>query len=298
MIVYLNGDWMPHADATVSVDDRGFLFADGVYEVIRVYNGRTFLAEQHLERMRAGLTALCISGRWVDPLERVAERLIDDNGLRDADGTVYLQITRGAAPRQHPFPPVHIRPTVYANASPLPQLAPELFEQGVRAATVPDTRWTRCDIKSVSLLANVLAKQQAKERGAFEALFVRDGALLEGSHSNLFAVIGGELRTYPECNYILGGITRRLVIQLARGLGIAVRETPFYWNELDRIDELFLAGTTTEIMPITRLDDRPVGGGRPGPIATSLIAAFREFVRTRGHDYGRRSGIRNTPAPE
>lgn len=278
MIVYLNGDWMPHADATLSVDDRGFLFADGVYEVIRVYHGRMFLADQHFDRMRAGLAAIGIDACWVDPLVHVAERLIDENGLRHADGHVYLQITRGAAPRQHAFPPAHTRPTVYGNATPASRPAPELFEHGVPAVTVPDTRWTRCDIKSISLLANVLASQQASEQDAFEAVFVRDGALLEGSRSNLFAVIGGELRTCPECNYILAGITRRLIIRLARELAIPVRETPIYWNALDRIDELFLSGTTTEIMPIRRLDGRPIGGGRPGPITRRLIAAFREHT--------------------
>lgn len=286
MIVYLNGDWMPHADAKVSVDDRGFLFADGVYEVIRVYDGRLFLARPHLQRMRDGLEALRIDPCWVDPLEQVADRLLDENELRHTDATVYLQITRGAAPRQHAFPRGDVRPTMYATATPFPQLPAELFQNGVAAITVPDTRWTRCDIKSVSLLANVLANQQAKERGAFEALFVRDGTLLEGSHSNLFGVVGGELRTYPECNYILGGITRRLTLELARKIAIPTREAPMFWDEFGRIEELFLAGTTTEIMPITRLDDEPVGSGQPGPITTRLLAAFREYA-----GIGERAGV-------
>lgn len=281
MIVYLNGAWIPHADAKVSVDDRGFLFADGVYEVVRVYEGRLFLLRPHLQRLRAGLTALQMDASCVDPLEQIMERLLDENGLRDADATVYVQITRGAAPRQHAFPAAHVPPTVYAMANPFTELPHEFFEQGVPAITVPDMRWTRCDIKAVSLLANVLANQQAKASGAFEALFVRDGALLEGSHSNLFGVVDGELRTYPECNYILGGITRRLTLELACETAIPVREAPIYWHERDRIEELFLAGTTTEIMPVTTLDGAAVGTGEPGPITRRLLAAFREFVSAR-----------------
>lgn len=278
MIVYLNGAWIPHADAKVSVDDRGFLFADGVYEVVRVYEGRLFLLGPHLQRMRAGLTALQIDPSCVDPLEQIMERLLDENGLRHADATVYVQVTRGAAHRQHAFPPAHVPPTVYAAANPFTELPHEFFEQGVSAISVSDTRWTRCDIKAVSLLANVLANQQAKASGAFEALFVRDGALLEGSHSNLFGVVDGELRTYPECNYILGGITRRLTLELARETAIPVREAPIYWSERERIEELFLAGTTTEIMPVTTLDNAVVGTGEPGPITRRLLAAFREFA--------------------
>ncbi|MGH7578299.1 MAG: aminotransferase class IV [Longimicrobiales bacterium] len=281
MIVYLNGAWIPHSDAKVSVDDRGFLFADGVYEVVRAYEGRLFLLGPHLQRMRAGLAALQIDPICVDPLEQIMERLLDENGLRHADATVYVQVTRGAAPRQHAFPPAHVPPTVFAAANRFTDLPHEFFEQGVPAITVPDTRWTRCDIKAVSLLANVLANQQAKAHGAFEAVFIRDGALLEGSHSNLFGVIDGELRTYPECNYILGGITRRLTLELARETAIPARETPIYWHERDRIEELFLAGTTTEIMPVTTLDGAAVGTGAPGPITRRLLAAFREFVSTR-----------------
>jgi D-alanine transaminase len=274
MIVYLNGSFIDHADARISVDDRGFLFADGIYEVIRVYSGRPFLPEPHMARMRAGLREIRIDVRSADGLLDVAERLLDENGLRTGDATVYMQVTRGAAPRKHAFP-AGVLPTVYAAAKPFAQHPPEVFDRGVAAITVPDTRWSRCDIKSVSLLPNVIANQFAHENGAFEALFVRGGALIEGSHSNLFAVVGGELRTYPECNFILGGITRRLVLELAAELGIAARETPVHWDQLDTIQELFLSGTTTEVMPITTLDGRRVGGGVPGPITRQLLAAYR-----------------------
>jgi D-alanine transaminase len=278
MIVYLNGSYIPHVEAKVSVDDRGFLFADGIYEVIRAYEGRLFLMGPHMERMRNGLAALRIAPHWAHPLEDVAERLLDENDLRRGDATVYFQITRGAAPRKHAFPPAEVSATVYAAAKPFAQHPPEFFEQGVAAITVPDTRWSRCDIKSVSLLPNVLANQQARENGAFEALFIRDGTLIEGSHSNLFGVVDGVLRTYPECNYILGGITRRLVLELAREADIPTREAPMYYDELERIQELFLSGTTTEVMPITTLDGDPVGDGDPGPITTRLLAAYREYA--------------------
>jgi D-alanine transaminase len=276
MIVYLNGAFIDHADARVSVDDRGFLFADGIYEVIRVYEGRLFMAEPHMDRLRAGLNALRMDPGAAGGLLEVAERLLDENDLRAGDATVYMQITRGAAPRKHAFPSPGIAPTVYVAAKAFAQHPTDYFEHGVGAITVADTRWSRCDIKSISLLPNVVANQQAKEKGAFEALFVRDGALIEGSHSNLFGVMDGELRTYPECNYILGGITRRLIIELAAENGIVVREAPMYAHEIDDVDELFLSGTTTEVMPITTLDGSPLGEGRPGPVSRRLLQAFRE----------------------
>lgn len=281
MRVYLNGSWLDHAAATISVDDRGFLFADGIYEVIRVYDGRLFLAEPHVRRMRRGLDAIRIDPGCIGNLLEVAERLIDENGLRAEDAIVYVQVTRGAAPRRHAFPEPGTPATVYAFAKKAPQPPSTSFTDGVTAVTVPDTRWGRCDIKSIALLPNVLANETAHEAGAFEALFVRDGVLIEGSHSNLLGVVDGALVTYPECNYILGGITRRFVLDLARGLDIPVREGPLWADRLDRIQELFLSGTTTEVMPIVRLDGRPIGGGRPGPVARRLQQAYREAASAR-----------------
>jgi D-alanine transaminase len=281
MIVHLNGSFLDQAAARIPVDDRGFVFADGVYEVIRVYDGHPFLMEPHLQRLRAGLAALRIAAD-VDGLPGVAERLLDENRLHRGDATIYIQVTRGAAPRKHAFPTPPVPPTVYVAAKPFAQHAPALFDRGVAAIAVPDTRWSRCDIKSIALLPNVLANQQAHEAGAFEALFVRDGALIEGSHSNLFGVIDGELRTYPECNYILGGITRNLVIALARDEGIPVREAPLYWDRIGDVAELFLSGTTTDVMPVTTLDGRPVGDGRPGKITRQLLAAYRAFAAGAG----------------
>jgi D-alanine transaminase len=168
---------------------------------------------------------------------------------------------------------------VYVTAKPFPPHPVSMFEEGVAAITVPDNRWARCDIKSISLLPNVLANQQAHEAGAFEALFVRDGVVIEGSHSNLFGVLDGELITYPECNYILGGITRRLILDIARRLDIPTREGSIQWERLSDVQELFLSGTTTEVMPITTLDGRPIGDGEPGPVSRRLLAAYREESR-------------------
>jgi D-alanine transaminase len=277
MQVYLNGSYIDHAQASVPVDDRGFLFADGVYEVIRVYGGRPFLAEPHMTRLRAGLAALRIRGADIDALPAVCERLIEGNRVT-GDGTVYIQVTRGAAPRRHAFPTPAAEPTVYAIAKPFKQHPAEYFTRGVAAITLGDTRWSRCDIKSISLLPNVLANQQAHEAGAFEAIFVKDGVLIEGSHSNLFGVVGGTLVTYPSSNYILTGITRNLVLELARELGIPAAEQPLYADRRGDIQELFLSGTTTEVLPVTTLDAQPVGDGTIGSITRKLKDAYRQRI--------------------
>lgn len=278
MLVYLNGDYLPHADARVSVDDRGFLFADGLYEVARVYGGRIFLMDDHLRRLAAGVRALRIPCERVHELAGVAERLLDENRLRTGDAIVYIQITRGAAPRAHPFPPPDVPPTVYVMVKAFEPYPAAYWDEGVAAITLPDTRWTRCDIKSVSLLPNVLANQAAKEAGAFEALFVRDGVVIEGSHSNLFGVLDGELLTFPECNYILAGITRERVLALAAQLGVLAREGAIPFDRLFQTSELFLSGTTTEVMPVVRVDGRAIGDGRPGPVTRRLQDAFCALV--------------------
>jgi len=246
-----------------------------VYEVVRIYNGRPFLMEPHMRRLRAGLASLKISDAGIDELPAVADQLIRDNGV-DGDGTVYIQVTRGVAPRRHAFPDPAVPPTAYVLAKPFKQYPDEYFETGVPAISVPDTRWTRCDIKSIALLPNVLANQEAHAAGAFEALFIKDGVLIEGSHSNLFGVLDGRLITYPSCNYILPGITRALVIDMARQLDIPCAEAPIPWDRINEVQELFLSGTTTEVMPIAAVDDRKIGGGTRGPITARLQQAYRE----------------------
>jgi len=278
MLVYLNGELIPSDQARVPVDDRGFLFADGVYEVARVYDGRIFKMPEHLRRMAHGLAAIRIDFPEIGGLAQVGERLLDENGLRSGGATIYIQVTRGVAPRKHAFP-AGVRPTVFLAARAYQDAPAASWEEGVAAIRYPDIRWARCDIKSVALLANVLANQAAHEVDAFEALFVRDGVVIEGSHSNLAAVIDGTVVTYPRSNYILPGITREIVLQLARDAAIPVREGPIYDHELFRVQELFLLGTTTEVMPVVRVDGQPIANGRPGPVTKRLIELYRQATR-------------------
>jgi D-alanine transaminase len=278
VLVYLNGKFVPQEEATISVEDRAFLFADGVYEVVRIVRGRPLFMDEHLERLARGLRELRIDFAGVGALAEVARRLVEENALQDGEATLYIQVSRGAAPRKHAFPPEGTPPTVYAAARPLAPHPESHFAEGVATITVPDTRWARCDIKSVALLPNVLANQQAKERGAFEALFVKDGVLLEGSLSNLFAVIDGVVTTYPTCNYILPGITRDAVLAIARQLGLPTAEAPIFLHRLPEVEELFLTGTTADVTPVVSVDGRKVGAGEPGPISRRLLAAYRELL--------------------
>ena len=277
MLVYLNGQFVSSEEATVPVDDRGFLFADGVYEVARVYGGKPYLMDRHLRRMAEGLRSLKIDARALDDVARAAERLLHENDV-DGDGTIYIQVTRGVAPRKHAFPADSTEPTVYVAAKPYRNHPKEWFEDGVEAITYPDNRWARCDIKSIALLPNVLANQAAHAAGAFEALFVKDGVVIEGSHSNLWGVRDGRLITYPRSNYILAGITRARVFELAEELDIPAEEGMIYQEELPEYDELFLSGTTTEVMPIVKVDGRDVLDGEPGPITQKLLRAYRDAI--------------------
>jgi len=276
LTVYLNGQFLPYEQAAIPVEDRAFLLADGIYEVIRVYRGRPFCMEEHLKRLQRSARAIRLPEPDLDELRQVAAKLIALNGLTEA--TIYIQISRGAySPRTHAFPAEPVRPTVLVIAREFTG-HPELNRRGVKAITVPDQRWARCDIKSVALLPNVLAKQQAAEAGAYEAIFVRDGIAIEGSSSNLFAVLDGEIRTYPACNYILRGITRDVVLGLARELGYSVREEGIPVEDLSRCSEVWITSTTSEVMPIVEIDGRPVGDGRPGPVALALYRAYAERV--------------------
>ena len=273
--VYLNGEFVPKDAARVSVDDRGFVFGDGIYEVVRVIDGRIFEWGEHAARMTRGLGAVRIpfSATDVDELEAVCLRLLKDNELNEGEATVYLQVTRGAAPRTHYFPPTGTAPTVYAAAS---RFTPskQMRDSGVAAITFPDFRWARCDLKTVNLMGAVLAREAAHEAGAYEALLIRDGMLTEGAATNAFAVIGGVVRTYPLSNYILPGISREVAIAAAREVGVLVREQPVSQAEMLGADELFLAGTTTDVAAVVSLDGRPVGNGTPGPVTRRVQEAF------------------------
>lgn len=283
--VFLNGQFVPYAEAKIPVEDRAFLFADGIYEVVRVYGGRPFDLEPHLARLSRSARELRLHEPDVEGLTRVIQELIRRNGLDE--GTVYIQISRGVhAPRAHAFPTVPVEPTVLVLTHPLPPEAlAELgrrWQEGVTAITVPEQRWARCDIKSVSLLPNVLARQQAAEQGAYEALFVRDGFVIEGSSSNLFAVIDGAVVTYPACNYILNGIARQRAIRHARELGYTVLEQGIPLTALDRCQEMFVTSTTAEVMPVVAVDGKPVGDGRVGPVVRALQQAYRAAVEALG----------------
>ena len=279
-LVYLNGEFLPRERATLSIDDRGFIFGDGIYEVTRVINGKLFEPDRHMRRLEYGLRGIGIDARMTtDQIIDVHYRLIRENELTAGEATVYLQITRGVAPRTHYFPPAGTAPTVFLSASPFtPNKAQR--EQGATAVSYPDIRWSRCDLKTVNLLGAVLAKQHAVAGGALEAIFIRDGAITEGSHTNVFGVLGGELKTYPRSNYILPGITRDVVLELAVEEGVPVRESPIFQQEIGRLDELFVTGTTSDVTPIVELDGRPIGTGKPGRITRTLIAALDRKLYT------------------
>lgn len=277
MIAYFNGRFVSKEDVKISPDDRGFLFADGVYEVIRSYGGRLFKIDDHLERLSRSLRELHMATAFLTHLKTVADQLMQRNNLENEDAALYIQITRGVAPRKHAFPGIETSPTVYISASAL-QPFHEEWEKGITIILVPDIRWGRCDIKSVGLLPNVLASQQAKERGAAEAVFVRDGVITEGSHTSFCAVFDGRLVTHPANNHILPGITRRVVLDLCVTLGIPFRESPILERTLTGASELMVLGTTSEIVPVVRVNDRVVGDGKPGPITSKLQRAFRDLV--------------------
>lgn len=273
---YLNGDYLPLEGARVSVLDRGFLFGDGVYEVVPAYHGRIFRLDEHLDRLHASLAAIRLDSPLTRPGWRgVLEALIRRNG--GGDLSLYLQVTRGPGPgRDHAFPPAPL-PTVFAMASRQSPPDPEWLRAGIAAVTVPDIRWQRCDIKAVTLLANVLLRQQALDAGAQEALLIRDGELTEGSASNVFIVRDGRLATPPKGPLLLPGITRDLVVELALRDGMACEERPVRADELFTADEVWTTSSTREVMAVTRIDGRIVGDGRPGAMWRRMRQLYDEF---------------------
>lgn len=276
-LVYLNGEFLPPEQAAVSVFDRGFIFGDGVYEVIPVFGGRLFRLSHHLARLQRSLAEVRLHNPYtVKEWEHIFVRLTQEVG--SGDQSVYLQVTRGAAPRDHAFP-ADARHTVFAYAQPAKYPTPDILAQGVAAVTTPDIRWQRCDIKAIALLANAMLRQQATDRGATEAILIRDGLVTEGAASNVFVVRGGALYTPPNGPFILPGITRDLVLELARAHGIPAREEPLPEAALFDADEVWLTSSMREILPVTRLNDRAVGDGRPGPLHTRLFALYKVYKR-------------------
>jgi len=281
---WLNGRFLPLAEAQVPVLDRGFLFGDGVYEVIPVYGGRLLRPEAHLERLGRSLAATAIP----DPHDRsgwmtLLGELIERNGGGDLG--LYLQVTRGVAAKRDHAIPDRIIPTVFAMVMPMASRPAEIAEHGITAVTLPDTRWDLCHIKAITLLPNVLLKHEAAARGAAEALLVRDGHVIEATASNVFAIFDGTVVTPPLAAEMLSGVTRSLVLELAAEDGIATEERPLPVARLAACDELWVSSSTREVSPVTTLDGRPVGNGRPGPLwqrIDALYQAHKDALRRSG----------------
>lgn len=278
MSVYLNGNIVGESQAAISPLDRGFLFGDGVYEVVRATGGALVDAGRHWRRLARSLAGVRIARPAAldeAALSDLGSRLVRDNHLVEGDALVYLEITRGSVPRAHQFPPAGTAPTVFANA--VPFTPPDaLRARGAAVITLPDLRWGRCDLKTVNLLPNILAKQEAVQAGADEAILVRDGVVTEASTANVFAAVNGELRTHPLSERILPGVSREVVLEAARALGIRICEQPLSPDELLAADEVMLTSTTNDVMPVTRIDGNVVGGGVPGEVARRLFAAVMQ----------------------
>ena len=276
-VAYLNGSFLPLDEARIPVLDRGFLFGDGVYEVIPVYGGRLFRLAEHLRRLRNSLDGVRIQnplsdGEWEDMLIELVAR------NEGSDQAVYLQVTRGVAPvRDHTFP-ADTRPTVFGMSKAVTVMHDTVAEQGVKAIMLDDIRWSLCNIKAITLLPNVLLRQQAIDADTAEAILINDGMAIEGAASNLFIVKNGLLITPPNSNALLPGITRDLVLELAAGNAIPYRETGIPVAELMHAEEIWLTSSTREISPVIQLNNEPVGNGKPGPLWQKMIVLYRAFT--------------------
>ncbi|HLL88561.1 MAG TPA: aminotransferase class IV [Tepidisphaeraceae bacterium] len=275
--IWINGQTMPLAEATLSVEDRGYQFADGVYEVIRFYRGQPFTLAEHLDRLVRSAAGIDLSlDTPVDALAGEVRKLVARSGL--ADGMVYLQLTRGVAPRNHLFPADGVKPTLLFYCRALPPVAPAGRGAMVKLMPVADERWRRCWVKTIALLPNVLAKNAAAKQGYDEAAFVENNVVTECSASNLFAVIGGTVVTHPVGPKVLPGITREVLRQLAPRVGVTFEERPLTEAEVLTADELFITSTTREISPVSHWGERQIGAGTCGPVTTRLHAAYQLAV--------------------
>ena len=279
-IAYVNGKFTPLEEAVVSIDDRGYQFADGVYEVIGTDGGRPYAMEKHLQRLERSLRELYIDvdiGENGLDLERLVAEGMERSGFEET--FIYIQITRGVAPRNHAFPDPPPEPTVVMTFKEAWRQSSERYEVGAKVITTEDLRWKRCDIKSISLLANILAKEEAHRAGASEALLIDDrGRITEGSSTSAFCVIDGEIRTAPAGPHILPSITRNILLDLIRELAIPMKEEFFTREELVAADEVFIAGTTLEAMPVVEVDGKRVGNGKPGPLTRKVREAFLKSI--------------------
>jgi D-alanine transaminase len=273
-MAYLNGEYLPLEECKVSVLDRGFIFGDAIYELIPVYNSKPFCLEAHLERLARSLDQIKISNpHSKDGWKQIINTLIEQSGLNQL--SVYLQVTRGVAKRDHAFP-ANILPTVFGMTSAWPAVNPDMYAKGLSAVTVEDMRWDRCDIKVTSLLANVMKKQQAVECNADEAILIRGGDVLEGSATNVFIVKSGQVMTAPKNNLILPGITRDVVVNVLNENNIPLLEQAPTLKQLQQADEVWITSSTKECAPVTIVDSNQVGSGKPGELWHQVYKLFQE----------------------
>ncbi|TNG00705.1 MAG: D-amino acid aminotransferase [Gammaproteobacteria bacterium] len=276
MIVYLNGKYLPLESAYISPLDRGFLFGDGVYEVIPAFASRLFRGSQHLDRLQSSLDAIRLQNphsesEWIAILNRLMAKQPFDNH------SIYLQITRGVDTKRDHTMPDGISPTVFAMSTEIIQPPADLDTKGICAITQPDSRWTHCDIKAITLLSNILHKQQAVDANCTEALMIRDGKVIEGSASNIFVIKAGEIRTPPKSQFLLPGITRDLVLELAEENHIPAYETDIVEDELFAADEVWVSSSTREILPVVTIDQKPIGDGRPGKLWKQMRQLYQDY---------------------
>ena len=277
-LVYLNGEYLPLNEAKVSVLDRGFIFGDGVYEVIPSYGSKALRFEHHMQRLQNSLDAVRIK----NPLTNSQWQTIIDKLIADTDSQdqyIYLHITRGVASRDHRFPD-ESTPTVFVMSNVLHTVEPDLLKTGISAVTLDDIRWQYCNIKAIALLPNILLRQQAVDKGAAEAILIRDGNMTEGAASNVFIVSNGVIKTPPNDNKLLPGITRDLVVEIAHSYNMPVEETTISENEFLAADEIWLTSSTKEILPVTKINDQQVGNGKPGAIWQDMYSKYQDYKET------------------
>lgn len=271
---FLNGEFYRSSEARVSIEDRGFLFGDGIYEVIRLYKGSFFELGQHLSRLERSARKTYLSLPYsLERIEMICHELLEKNGIKN--GKLYMQITRGAAPRTHEFPTL-VKPTIMMKISGLDEVELKEKKKGVSAITLPDERWNNCDIKSLNLLPNVLAKQKARSQGYHEAIFDYSEKITEGASSNVFAVLDDKLVTAPECNRILSGITRNVVIEMVSEEGIPVEERFVTRDELYQASEMFITSTIDEITPVLSIDGYTLNGAFIGKVTAHIQNLFQQ----------------------
>lgn len=277
-MIYLNGQFMPIEEARVPVLDRGFIFGDGVYEVIPVYSRRPFRLREHLKRLQHSLDGIRLVNphseeEWVSLIGELVER------NQDEDQSLYLHITRGVAKRDHAFP-AGVAPTVFMMSNPLVTSPPELVESGVAVVSAADNRWLRCDIKAIALLPNVLLRQLAVDAGAAETLLLRDGFLTEGAASNIFVVRDDVLLAPPKDNLMLPGITYDVILELAAAASLKIEVRRISEHEVRTAQELWLTSSTKEVLAITHLDGKPVADGKPGPLFRQMHRLYQDYKNT------------------